>query len=80
MFSTKPLKPFRCFQIFIMRINFQKKQRDRRRQRERQKERSPTDLVEGLLRDPAEVHVVVAGGPHLHLWRWASPLRTKSQT
>lgn len=34
-----------------------------------------TDLVECLLRDPAEVHTVVAGGSHFHLGSRTSPLQ-----
>lgn len=34
-----------------------------------------TDLVERLLRDPAEVHTVVAGGSHFHLGSRTSPLQ-----
>lgn len=37
-----------------------------------------TDLVECFLRDPAEVHAVVAGGSHFHLWSRAPPLRGKT--
>lgn len=38
-----------------------------------------TDLVEGFLRDPAEVHAVVAGGSHFHLGSRTPPLQGRQQ-
>lgn len=39
-----------------------------------------TDLIEGLLRNPAEVHVVVAGGSHFHFRSRTPPLRAHAHT